>query len=168
MFFPAMERTKDRRGPPSVSTYAQRVLTGGLSPDPYFTGDAFLRVGQSRPAGKISVAYSSCRRATGPCVCKIWWTSALESHRLPWHSKGSWAIVGGRMGTSAPTHKISSLFVGAGVLTGPPDHACTKQVGRHQAVCVRRIFLQTLMEPGPSGPGIERTSHSNFARRGHA
>ena len=48
-----MERTKDRRGTASVSTYAQRVLTGAFPPDPYFTGDALLRAGQSRPAGKI-------------------------------------------------------------------------------------------------------------------
>ena len=36
-----------------MSAFAQRALIGGLSPDPYFTGDAFLSVEQSRPAGKI-------------------------------------------------------------------------------------------------------------------
>ena len=35
------------------------------------------------------------------------------------------------------------------------DHRRTKQVGRHQAVYVRIIYSQILMEEGPCGPGVK-------------
>ena len=53
MFFPAMERTKDRRGTASVSTYAQRVLTGAFPPDPQLRGTLSWWLGNNHPAGKI-------------------------------------------------------------------------------------------------------------------
>ena len=45
--------TKTPPGDGFVSTFAQRVLTGGLSPDPYLRGTPSCFLGQFRPAGKI-------------------------------------------------------------------------------------------------------------------
>ena len=53
MFFPAMERTKDRRRPPSVSTFAQRVL---------IEGGPQRRFGYFAAVGKVTLA-SPPRRA---------------------------------------------------------------------------------------------------------
>ena len=38
MFFPAMERTKDRRGTAPMSAYAERALIVTFPPVPLFTG----------------------------------------------------------------------------------------------------------------------------------
>ena len=41
-----------RWGTASVSTYAERVLTGAFPPNPRFTVDALLFAGLFHPAGK--------------------------------------------------------------------------------------------------------------------
>ena len=137
-----------------MSAYAQRALIGGLPRTP-FTWDAFLRVGQSRPAGIVvaksalfrtpkyghpswrslapppptkpaslgfgggpKVAGPSCRRGTGPCrvrnlkCLRCTHTACLGKARVAGPSSRAHE-------TSAPTHVTRSLFVGAGVLTGP-------------------------------------------------
>ena len=44
---------ENRWGTASVSTYAQRVLTGAFPPDPLFYGGTLLWDWQFHPAGKI-------------------------------------------------------------------------------------------------------------------
>ena len=66
MFFPAMERTKDRRGTPSMSAFAQRALIGGFSSVPLFYGSTLLRGWHLHPAGKMWSAFSLLPRGHKP------------------------------------------------------------------------------------------------------
>ncbi len=70
VFFPAMERTKDRRGTPSVRTLPAAVRTGGFPPDPYLRERA-TSVRQLFPAGKIKTCFRPILGPLGPFAIKI-------------------------------------------------------------------------------------------------
>ena len=70
---------------------------------------------------------------------------------------------GGPVRTPAPTERLPILCVGADVSSArnsPAPLALPRQ-----AVKFQRTFPPDFAQPGPSGPVVRRTSHSDFARR---
>ena len=65
MFFPAMERTKDRRGTAPMSAFAQRALIVTFPPDPLFTGVCPFGF-MYGPGGQNQDLFPSYSQATGP------------------------------------------------------------------------------------------------------
>ena len=186
VFFPAMERTKDRRGTASVSTYAQRVLTGAFPPAPPVYGGRpldtlVLASGGQNLSGMLFLPPGHwALRVQNPVDI------ALKSHRLPWHSQGSWSMIAGRC-PQRPLRKvpryvcrgrcphrpadhhqghIEAAYPSAGAASRRPrDHARTKRVGRHQAVYVSVQAPTNFDGTRPQWAERRKTSHSDFARR---
>ena len=137
VFFPAMERTKDRRGPPSMNTSPKAGVHRRLVPGPPFTGVPYWRLG------------TFIRRA------KSEWRTLLAAGPLgPARSKIS----------NCPRY-TDTAWLGKARAAGPPDHRPAKRVGRHQAVYVRVQTLTHFDGTRPQWAGKSSTIHSNFARR---
>ena len=81
MFFPAMERTKDRRGTAPVSAFAERALTVTFPPVPRLRERVTL-VGQFVPAGKIKICFRPILGPLGPNAIKICRSLPSIVHRL--------------------------------------------------------------------------------------
>ena len=97
MFFPAMERTKDRRGTAPMSAFAQRALIVASPPVPLFTGACpFGRL--VRSGGLNFDRAFSYSRATMPCCHQNLQAAAPIAHRLllPYLLSAAWRRSGGR------------------------------------------------------------------------
>ena len=132
-----------RWGPIPVSAFAERALTVILPPDPRL---------RETPSRKIYV--HSRRAKTRLLVLLAPGTQAPSSSQSPLYSGRPnmgirhvapllllsppnplrWALAGTPIKCPRCTDTACS---GKTVAAGPPDHRRTKQVGRHQAVCVR-------------------------------
>ena len=80
MFFPAMERTKDRRGTAPMSAFAQRALIVTFPQNPLFTGVCpfgFMYV----PGGQNQDLFPYYSRPTGACCHQN--LKALPRERTP-------------------------------------------------------------------------------------
>ena len=109
-----------------MSAFAERALTV-IAPGPPVTGDALLGNRKFHPAGQRQ-----------DCLVLL-----ASGARAPAQSEIKKCL-----------RCTNTACLGKTVAAGPSDHRRTKQVGRHQAVCNRRISLQILMAKGPCGPGV--------------
>ena len=66
MFFPAMERTKDRRGTAPMSACAERALIVTFPPVPQLRGTPSWFLGDNLPAGKDKTVWSFLPRGHRP------------------------------------------------------------------------------------------------------
>ena len=125
MFFPAMERTKDRRGTAPMSAFAQRALIVTFPPNPLFTGVCpfgFMYV----PGGQNQDLFPYYSRPTGACCHQN--LKALPRERtpppasLPVWCGGGWLdpqLLPSCHSFSAPGGGISTVFLSKFKYVGP-------------------------------------------------
>ena len=100
-----------------MSACAERALIGVVAPDPYLRGTSSSQ--SPLYSGRLSVGIRNVA------------TLLLLSPPNPLR----WALAGTPIKCLCCT---DTAYAGKTVAVGPPDHHRTKQVGRHQAVYVRR------------------------------
>ena len=145
MFLSARTERNQRcaKGTPSMSAFARRALIGGLPRTPFYDGTHSCFLGRVRPAGKIRTGWFFLPRGHGPLlgakfksVCVVRTPPTLAEL---WQLGSCW----GRWN----------------------DTRRTQQVGRHQAVCVRRRKQSNFDGRKALWPGSRTETNLDFARR---